>query len=75
MDNYFWEAESENLNLISPYEQNGDRIQNGYCYIKRSRPQQATYFKKEYLLSQKNKKKQKKKRISLGWRDGSAIKG
>lgn len=23
MDNYFWEVESVNLNLISPYEYNG----------------------------------------------------
>ena len=41
MDNYFWEVESENLNLISPYEQNGDRIQNGCSYVKRRGPQQC----------------------------------
>jgi hypothetical protein len=38
MDNYFWKAGSENLNLISPYEQNGDGIQNGYSYVRRIRP-------------------------------------
>lgn len=39
MNNYFWEAESENLDLISPYKHNGDWIQNGYHYVKRSGPQ------------------------------------
>jgi hypothetical protein len=27
IDNYFWEAESENLKLISRFEGNGDKIQ------------------------------------------------
>jgi hypothetical protein len=27
MGNYFWEMESENLNLISPYGQNKDYMQ------------------------------------------------
>jgi hypothetical protein len=34
MDNFFWEVEPENLNLILTYEQNGDWIQNGSSYVK-----------------------------------------
>jgi hypothetical protein len=40
IDNYFWEVESENLDLISPYKKNGDWIPNAYRYVKRSRSQQ-----------------------------------
>jgi hypothetical protein len=45
MDNYFWEVEYENLNLISPYEQNVHGTQNSYSYVKRSRPQQYLFCK------------------------------
>jgi hypothetical protein len=36
MENYVWEVESENLNLITPYEQNGDWIQMAIVMLKRA---------------------------------------
>jgi hypothetical protein len=49
-DNYFWEVESENLNVILHFEQMETKYKMATVMLKRSRPQQIVLHQSGMLF-------------------------